>query len=123
MALDYAIEIPHRAQLDAWKSVGYAESAVNNLLESQGEEIANEELDEIVATDSDDEDVECKHDIAQRITVKINNLKQIFTTNKSVLNHKNSDLTRTNVNDCLKMIKNDYEKQLKNLSSQGRVHL
>jgi hypothetical protein len=83
------------------------------------EAVANEELDEVDATDSDDEDVESKHDIAQQIASKINDLKQIFTTNESVLNHKHSDLTRTNVNDCLKMIKNDYEKQLKKLTSQN----
>ena len=50
IAFDYAIEIPHRAQLDAWKSVAYAESAVNYLLECQGEAIANEEFDEVATT-------------------------------------------------------------------------
>jgi hypothetical protein len=121
-ALDYAIEIPHRAQLDAWKSVSYAESAVNYLLECQGEAVPNEELDEADLTDSEDEDVESKHDIAQRIAEKINALKNIYTTNESVLNHKHSDLTRTKVNDCLKMVKNDYEKQLKSITSKDYIY-
>jgi hypothetical protein len=37
-ALDNAIEIPRRASLEAWKSVSYAEDAVNSLLEDLGKE-------------------------------------------------------------------------------------
>ena len=36
--------------------------------------------------------------------------------NESTLNHKHSDLTKTNVRDCLKMISKDYEKKLKSLN-------
>ena len=115
-AFDYAIEYSHRAQLHAHKFAQYAEDAVNLMLENLDEEQMNEEIDDAVVanTSSDDEDesVETLGEIAQRIAHKIEELKNIFVQNESTLNHKHSDLTKTNVRDCLKMISKDYEKKI-----------
>ena len=76
----------------------------------------NEEIDDAVvaSTSSDDEDesVETLGEIAQRIANKIEELKNIFVQNESTLNHKHSDLTKTNVRDCLKMIKQGLRKKV-----------
>ena len=80
-ALDNAIEIPRRASLEAWKSVGYAEDAVNSLLEDLGKETLDEEIDEVNADESEEEgEEETTYDIAQRITLKINELKKSSKT-------------------------------------------
>ena len=122
-AFDYAIEYSHRAQLHAHKFAHYAEDAVNLMLENLDEEPMNEEIDDAVvaSTSSDDEDesVESVGEIQQRITTKIEKLKNIFVQNESTLNHKHSDLTKTNVRDCLKMISKDYEKKLKSLNPKN----
>ena len=56
-AFDFAIECSHRAQLHAHKFAQYAEDAVNLMLENLDEEPMNEEIDDVVAsTSSDDED-------------------------------------------------------------------
>ena len=121
-AFDYAIEYSHRAQLHAHKFAQYAEDAVNLMLENLDEEPMNEEIDDVVAsTSSDDEDesVESIGEIQQRIANKIEELKNIYVQNESTLNHKHSDLTKTNVRDCLKMISKDYEKTLKSLNPKN----
>ena len=121
-AFDYAIEYSHRAQLHAHKFAQYAEDAVNLMLENLDEEPMNEEIDDVVAsTSSDDEDesVESIGEIQQRIANKIEELKNIYVQNESTLNHKHSDLTKTNVRDCLKMISKDYEKKLKSLNPKN----
>ena len=121
-AFDYAIEYSHRAQLHAHKFAQYAEDAVNLMLENLDEEPMNEEIDDVVAsTSSDDEDesVESIGEIQQRIANKIEELKNIYVQNESTLNHKHSDLTKTNVRDCLKMISTDYEKKLKSLNPKN----
>ena len=121
-AFDFAIECSHRAQLHAHKFAQYAEDAVNLMLENLDEEPMNEEIDDVVAsTSSDDEDesVESIGEIQQRIANKIEELKNIFVQNESTLNHKHSDLTKTNVRDCLKMISKDYEKTLKSLNPKN----
>ena len=121
-AFDFAIECSHRAQLHAHKFAQYAEDAVNLMLENLDEEPMNEEIDDVVAsTSSDDEDesVESIGEIQQRIANKIEELKNIFVQNESTLNHKHSDLTKTNVRDCLKMISTDYEKKLKSLNPKN----
>jgi hypothetical protein len=122
-AFDYAIEYSHRAQLHAHKFAHYAEDAVNLMLENLDEEPMNEEIDDAVvaSTSSDDEDesVESVGEIQQRITTKIEKLKNIFVQNESTLNHRHSDLTKTNVRDCLKMISKDYEKKLKSLNPKN----
>jgi hypothetical protein len=74
------------------------------------EEQMNEEIDVANDDSSDDEPVESTCDIARRIASKINELKKIFQQNECTLNHKHSDLTKTNVSDCLKMIEKYYEK-------------
>jgi hypothetical protein len=123
-ALDSAIKISHRAQLEAKEAVGNAEDAVIFLLVDLGKETPNEEIDEVVADESEEEGEEKKkettNDIAQRITLKINELKKIFQNNKPILNHKHSDLTKTKIQDCLKVIKNDYEKPLKRIDCEQR---
>ena len=121
-AFDFAIECSHRAQLHAHKFAQYAEDAVNLMLENLDEEPMNEEIDDVVAsTSSDDEDesVESIGEIQQRIANKIEELKNIYVQNESTLNHKHSDLTKTNVRDCLKMISKDYEKTLKSLNPKN----
>ena len=121
-AFDFAIECSHRAQLHAHKFAQYAEDAVNLMLENLDEEPMNEEIDDVVAsTSSDDEDesVESIGEIQQRIANKIEELKNIYVQNESTLNHKHSDLTKTNVRDCLKMISTDYEKKLKSLNPKN----
>ena len=121
-AFDFAIECSHRAQLHAHKFAQYAEDAVNLMLENLDEEPMNEEIDDVVAsTSSDDEDesVESIGEIQQRIANKIEELKNIFVQNESTLNHKHSDLTKTNVRDCLKMISKDYEQKLKSLNPKN----
>ena len=121
-AFDFAIECSHRAQLHAHKFAQYAEDAVNLMLENLDEEQMNEEIDDVVAStssDNEDESVESIGEIQQRIANKIEELKNIFVQNESTLNHKHSDLTKTNVRDCLKMISKDYEKKLKSLNPKN----
>jgi hypothetical protein len=86
------------------------------MLENLGEEQMNEGIDDVASESDDAESVESIGEIQQRIANKIEELKNIFVQNESTLNHKHGDLTKTNVRDCLKMIKKDYEKKLKSLN-------
>ena len=92
---------------------------MNSLLEDLGKETPDEEIDEVMADESEEEDEEeTTYDIAQRITLKINELKKVFQNNENILNHKHSDLGKTDIQVCLKLIRKDYEKPLKTLTSQ-----